>query len=904
MKNAFFLILFFLMMSHLSFGQEVKGYVRDAETKETLAGVNVYYKDQGEMRGVVSDANGYYELKVKNGRTVLSFSYLGYETITLPVRAKTGESLNRDIALKMQSNLMDEVIVSVGRYEQKLSDITVSMDLLKSDEIIRQSPKNLSDVLKTVPGVDIIDSQPSIRGGTGWTYGVGSRCLVLVDGLTVLTPGTGEINWNMVPIERAEQVEVVKGASSILYGSSALNGMIHVKTKRPSEKPETIINLQGGIYGTPHYADTPFYGGVDISHTRRIKNFDLSVGANTLIDDGYRENNYNRRVHLGANLTYNDPKKPGLNYGANFNYLYNDYTGFFMWRSPEEYYVQSPMANMGRRENTFFIDPFLNYTNSEKGTTHRFRGRFFYRASKIISHSTDKTLIDILDNMGVSVSSITETANLLENWQTTLLPTLLTHVPEVMNGSYSGLMDDIIDMGSTLLPTATSADLIDLMSWIMGHTPFPDTDNLGSWLVDALEPTEESDPGRADRTYSYNLDYQYSKKFDNSQLTVGGTFEHLHVDSETTGEHSSDNLAAFLQYDHKFWDRLNLSVGLRVEYYRVDEHYREAETDIFGLDIPIKPVFRGGLNYQLGDDTYIRGSFGQGYRFPSVTEKFIIKDIGGVGAYPNLDLKAERGYNLELGIKQRYEWGNLKGFFDAAGYYTRYKDMIEFRFGAFNGTTYEYIDSTSDLIEAITSDDGIAFGAQFTNVENAEIYGVDLSLDGTYDFNPDTRLNYTLGYVFTNPIDMDAEERQIEEEANDDPLAMRAKSNDSKYLKYRQKHTFKAVLDLEWKRFNAGTNMTWKSKTLAVDYFIVDEREKDEMDLMDYARLLLYGNLHDYWIENNTGFFTMDVRAGVKVTDNLHLQALVNNVWDNRNSDRPMNVSAPRTFVLQVGLNF
>ena len=112
-----------------------------------------------------------------------------------------------------------------------------------------------------------------------------------------------------------------------------------------------------------------------------------------------------------------------------------------------------------------------------------------------------------------------------------------------------------------------------------------------------------------------------------------------------TGQHSSDNVATFLQYDHKFIDRLNVSVGVRLEYYRVDDFYREAETKIFGAKVPVKPVFRGGLNYELGEYSFIRASFGQGYRYPSVTEKFILKDIGGVGAFPNAELKAEQGYD-------------------------------------------------------------------------------------------------------------------------------------------------------------------------------------------------------------------------------------------------------------------
>lgn len=100
-------------------------------------------------------------------------------------------------------------------------------------------------------GVDINDKQPSIRGGNGWTYGVGSRSLVLIDGMSALTSGTGIINWNIVPLENIEQVEVMKGASSVLYGSSALNGVINIRTKRPSLTPVTTLRTYLGIYGDP-----------------------------------------------------------------------------------------------------------------------------------------------------------------------------------------------------------------------------------------------------------------------------------------------------------------------------------------------------------------------------------------------------------------------------------------------------------------------------------------------------------------------------------------------------------------------------------------------------------------------------------------------------------------------------
>ena len=64
---------------------------------------------------------------------------------------------------------------------------------------------------------------------------------MLIDGMSALTSGTGIINWNIVPLENIEQVEVMKGASSVLYGSSALNGVINIRTKRPSLTPVTTL---------------------------------------------------------------------------------------------------------------------------------------------------------------------------------------------------------------------------------------------------------------------------------------------------------------------------------------------------------------------------------------------------------------------------------------------------------------------------------------------------------------------------------------------------------------------------------------------------------------------------------------------------------------------------------------
>lgn len=929
MKRLIALTLCMLSLCGLH-AQKVTGHVYDKQADETLPGVNVSYKYKGTVHGVATDINGYYEIEVPIDAISLTFSYVGYETEVCPLVISGRDAIIQNIYLRTEAKVLDEVVVSVGRYEQKLSDITVSMEVVKPVDIARQSPTDLQAVLKTIPGVDITDKQPSIRGGSGWTYGVGSRSQVLVDGMSVLTPGVGEINWNIIPLENIDQVEVIKGASSVLYGSNAMNGLINVRTKRPGLDPQTNISMYLGIYGNPDNKDyqwwdknfwkegkypvepmmrrdllsgvrNPLYNGIDFSHSRRIGNFDVTGSLNMFADEGYRKGDYNKRMRAGGNLTYHHPTIRNLNYGFNVNAMSNEYGDFFIWRGPDRAYEESPIANMGREHNMVYVDPFLNYYNDNNRTSHKIRGRFFYKSDNIIRKNNGDNLLGIMQNMGVDGKAIEDISKVVEN----PTPVLFEVISGYATGQVKGAANAIENIANRLLPNAHRDDYMDLIAWMV-RNPIPSNSNdIPQWALGALNPQPEKTD--LDNTSSYFLDYQFSKQFsDVSTLTAGATYEHVQTKSKVTGDHESDNIAAFTQYDHKFFDRLNVSVGMRLEYYRVDSHKREAETKVFGVDLPFKPVFRGGLNYQLADYTFIRGSFGQGYRYPSLTEKFVVKDIGGVGAYPNFDLKPERGYNAEIGLKQGYKIGPFMGYFDVSAFYQYYKDMIEFNFGLINPYEdgYPFITGLDDVLGMVMSGQMPGIGVKFSNVSRARIYGIDLSMNGMCKISPELLLTYNLGYTYTEPRDVKASERNAEEEANSDIFAMKSKSNTSKYLKYRQKHMVKGTFDFQWSRFSIGTNMMWKSKTLAVDYLMADERPDKDETLMHYARQLLFGDLDSYWKDKNKGYFTMDLRAGVNVTKQVSIQFMINNLLNTEYSERPMSVSAPRTFITKLNVKF
>ncbi|MCL2040859.1 MAG: TonB-dependent receptor [Bacteroidales bacterium] len=937
--KQFFTFIFFSAVGLSLFGQTLKGFVYDKKTEETLVGVNVYYKERDNVVGVATDAKGYYELTLPDGGAIVNYGYIGYEAEAHPVVIRKGQEQRLDVYLPLKEELMKEVVVSAGRFEQELSEITVSMDVLKPVDLIKQNPKDLSVVLNTLPGVDVVDQQISIRGGGGWTYGVGSRSLVLVDGMSILSPSVSDINWNLIPLQNVAQVEVLKGASSVLYGSSALNGLVNIRTERPGLEPQTRVNTYMGTYLKPKTKSyvwwdeefwhddkfkvtpmlrrnvlygirNPIYTGTDFSHSRRIGNFDVSLGGDMYTNEGYRQDDFTQRVRIGGNVTYHDKKIKGMNYGLNGNLLFNNYSGFFIWESAEHAYNQSPLTNMSRQGNMVYIDPFFNYVNPRNNTSHHVKARYFHKSERLVSNPTDESLLEIVSRIGLDTDKISElmpdVLALLQLSPDEMLPALMPYLapylPYIVSQDYAGLITEIAKNGKEYFPNASAPDLVKLISWVMGHSPFPSNGQEAlAWIANLDKPATKSDP--PDNTNSYFLDYQFNKQLGFAQFTTGVTYNRLTTSSQMTGYHESDNIAAFFQYDQKFFRKLNVSAGVRLEYYRVDSLLKEATTDVFNRELPFKPVFRGGLNYELAEHTFIRGSFGQGYRYPSITEKFVYKDIGGMGAYPNKNLKAEEGYNAEIGIKQGYKVGNFSGFLDLAGFYTMYKNMIEFEFGLFNSATLEKIADLSEVLDMIQKGQIPALGTRFSNVDKARIYGLDASVNGIWKISPASNVSYNVGYVYIEPIDVNWKEKADIEAAKGE-LEMKEKSNDSKYLKYRQKHTVKGVFDFQWNRWSVGTNLMYKSKTLAVDYFIVDEREKEEDDMMDIVRSLIFPGLHDYWEEHNTGSFTMDARFGVKINKNIQSWLMLSNLLNTESSLRPMDVSAPRTFIVQLNFKF
>ncbi len=288
----------------------VQGSVADSENQSPLPGANIVL--HGTVLGATSDASGRFVLRsIPAGRYTLSVSIVGYRRRTVPVQLTAGENVSLPaILLEPAAVETAPVTVTASRREQSLEEAPASVSIVDERALEFRNTVTIDDALRYVPGVNVTRGQVNVRGSTGFSYGVGSRVLLLLDGLPFLTGDTGEIIWESLPAAAVDRLEVVKGAGSALYGSSALGGVINVITKRPQEEPETQIRLQGGMMPPPGYEewrwtdDARSSGGLSITHQQRIGHLSLLAGGSRTLDDGYKRNDYWKRWNGWARLAY------------------------------------------------------------------------------------------------------------------------------------------------------------------------------------------------------------------------------------------------------------------------------------------------------------------------------------------------------------------------------------------------------------------------------------------------------------------------------------------------------------------------------------------------------------------------------------------------------------------------
>ena len=758
--------------------QKISGIVIDENTREPLIGVNVILSN---TNGTTTNIDGKFSLTLKENERIITFKYIGYERIVKNIDGKS----EFNIRMKSANQQIGTVVISAGKFEQKIEEITVSMEVLSPSLIENKNTTNIQTAMEQVPGVNITDGQANIRGGSGWSYGAGSRVLVMVDDMPLISGDAGQVQWKLIATENINQVEVIKGASSALYGSSALNGVINIRTAFPKLSEIEKHPSVGYTKITTHFGVTDhakrdvlnwwgdnrqqFYG-TEFSHSRKIDNLDLTIGGNYFKDEGYREGEITDRLRWNLNSRYKSKQYTGLSYGVNANFLYQTTGSAIIWNGLDQAYIPLNNEITNTNGDTYNIDPFIQYVT--ENNTHDLKTRYL----------------------------------------------------KVINDNSTNVQDDAQDNES--------------------------------------------------ETFYSDYQWQHNFKAINLRVTTGTTNEIVLARSDLfQGDNYRKNHSLYSQLDQK-WNKVNLSLGTRYEYFKVNSEQKYLiDGDSINEYARAKPVFRAGLNYQIAEATYLRTSWGQGFRFPSMAEMFISTNYSGIEIFPNPELKPESGWSSEIAIKQGLKMGNWMGYFDAAAFIMEYDDMMEFSFGL-----WEFIDGSYGV------------GFKSVNVGETRISGLELSLSGQGKLNEDLSVNVLGGYTYMNPIPLDTSEVYAEVLGN--IVTYGNSSSDPSILKYRYNHIAKLDMELIYKKLSFGSSFRYNDFMKNIDKIFASEFFAEE----------IVGGIPEARDKFKNGDFIVDFRTSYQLNDVTKISLVINNLLNREYMSRPANMMPPRTIALQCNM--
>jgi iron complex outermembrane receptor protein len=786
-----------IALSHSLLSQETgtfSGTVQDSETGEMLIGANIVWK-QDPSFGVATDVNGRFSLELKPGKYFFHVSFTGMVTDTVTVNIRSGETVNRELKLRPYINELQGIEVRAGRFDQRIEDITVSMEIIKPELIENKNTTAIQTILDYTPGVNILDNEPQIRGGSGFTFGVGSKVAIIVDEMPMLSGDAGRPYWDFIPIENIEQIDVIKGASSVLSGSSALSGAIHIRTAAPGLTPETKVTAYTGIYSTPKdksqkwWNGYPYIFGANFLHTRKVKSLDLTLGGTLSFDHGAYGapkpgpyvtdtiSNFSdkemasQKARINFNIRKRSEKLQGLNYGINGNVMYNKSPMVLAWLDDTSgFYRTYPGAVFLQEQFIFHLDPYLNFY-SNLGFKHSIKARVLHNNT----HQSNNQ-----------------------------------------------------DIRSTVI--------------------FAD--------------------------YSFRRKYDILKGFE----FIGGlSNQYAFSRADMYGATGSDfnrmyNLSGYAQVEKSFFKVLNLSLGARIEYFSMT-----------AAESVLVPIFRAGASLKVLKETYARISYGQGYRYPTIAERYIRTVVGTFGVFENPDLQPEKSWNAEVGIKQGFKFLNYFGYLDIAFFQQEYQNTVEYLF-SFWDSTYQTVAGA---------------GFRFVNTGKSKITGIDVSITGRAKIGAESTLKTMLGYTYIHPKTLEPD-YVYAVNINGDSLTYENTSLDpsKNILKYRFLHTFKGDIELDIHFISFGISAKYFSRIENLDKSIAEfeEATKNTGGTTQEIRYM------DYFHTQNNGKWIFDARVSYSFNNQHRISLISNNLLNIAYSLRPLKAEPMRTIMLQYML--
>ncbi len=226
-----------------------------------------------------------------------------------------------------------DVLVTSSKEARFLKDVPVRTQVITASEIHQKHATNLAEVLQNFPGVQLKE----IHGKAGqsvWMQGFDSdRVLVLIDGNPLPASTGSSVDLSQVSVAGVERIEIVKGAASALYGTSAMGGVINVITQKTPPKPQLNLDLQTGSWQGQDVERSPMARHIlTLGASNRVGDWEGQFNAKLDDSNGWTidpaqastQGESGQRVNLSGVIGYQF--EPGLSLRVQPRYFHEDLT--------------------------------------------------------------------------------------------------------------------------------------------------------------------------------------------------------------------------------------------------------------------------------------------------------------------------------------------------------------------------------------------------------------------------------------------------------------------------------------------------------------------------------------------------------------------------------------------------
>lgn len=291
--SAIFLIG--LLSPVISYAHTFRGKVVD-EAGSPLIGATVKFGDKGPT--TVTDINGDFSIDADKNSVKVEISYIGFIPETFVLKKDDG-SIPK-LRLTPDINALEEVVVTATRTPKALKDVPVVTRLITSDDIKKTDATNIQDLLtEELPGLEFsyAMSQETSLNMNGFG---GKAILFLVDGERLAGETMDNVDFNRLNLDNVGRVEVVKGASSALYGANAVGGVVNIISRESNEPWRLNLNSRYRSFGNEwrHGADLNLHFGKITSNT----NFQYSTMETVKLTDAFDTESNLQNVFGGRTL--------------------------------------------------------------------------------------------------------------------------------------------------------------------------------------------------------------------------------------------------------------------------------------------------------------------------------------------------------------------------------------------------------------------------------------------------------------------------------------------------------------------------------------------------------------------------------------------------------------------------